>query len=63
MCLSCGRGDANDNHGNPANITARDIDAAAVAANIRPVDVARHIYDGVKAIEQKMSFLEALAQR
>jgi hypothetical protein len=61
--MTCKKGNPNDDHGNPASITARQIDAAAEASGLRPADVARRISDRVKALEQQMSLLESLAQR
>jgi hypothetical protein len=63
MCLSCGKGNPNDDHGDSANITAFDVDNAAIAAGLRPADVARNIHDGVKNAVHKMSLLESFTQR
>jgi hypothetical protein len=63
MCLTCDHGNPNDDHGNPATITAYDIDAAARAGRMRPADVARRIYDRTRALEQQMSLIERFAQR
>ncbi|MFC0864272.1 hypothetical protein ACFHYQ_18425 [Sphaerimonospora cavernae] len=34
MCLSCGCGEPDNDHGNPANITRQDLRLAAEAAEI-----------------------------
>ena len=43
MCVSCGCGRPNDNHGDQRNITIQDIDAAAQAANTTRSDVVQNI--------------------
>jgi hypothetical protein len=48
MCLSCGCGKPDDDHGNPKNITQQDLDEAAQAANISPEEAARNISEGHK---------------
>ena len=35
MCLTCGCGKPNDDHGNKANITMKDLQAAAKAGGVR----------------------------
>lgn len=62
MCLSCGCGKPNDDHGDPANITAQDLDRAAQAAKLHPLDAARNIHDGAQKLEQEMSIPERLLQ-
>jgi hypothetical protein len=39
MCVSCGCGVANDDHGDPRNITQEDLEAAAEAAGLDVEDV------------------------
>jgi hypothetical protein len=46
MCLSCGCGAPNDDHGDPANITAQDLQSAAQAADISPEQAAENIRSG-----------------
>lgn len=46
MCVSCGCGKLNDNHGDPRNITMDQIQQAASAANTSPEEVARNIQKG-----------------
>jgi hypothetical protein len=43
MCASCGCGVVNDDHGNPANITMKDLDQAAAAAGVSTEKVAQNI--------------------
>lgn len=43
MCMSCGCGQANDDHGDKRNITMNDLRSAAQAANIDVQTAARNI--------------------
>ena len=43
MCLSCGCHERYESHGDPANITLDDVNAAASAAGISPEEVAENI--------------------
>jgi hypothetical protein len=43
MCLSCGCGDAFDNHGDSRNITMREVDRAAQAAGTTRERVAQNL--------------------
>jgi hypothetical protein len=52
MCVSCGCGKLNDNHGDPRNITMDQIQQAASAANCSPEDVARNIQKGASQRNQ-----------
>ena len=45
MCMSCGCGKPNDDHGDQRNITQADLDRAAQAANISPDQAAQNIMD------------------
>lgn len=45
MCLSCGCGRPNDDHGDARNITQDDLDRAAQAANISRDQTAQNIMD------------------
>lgn len=47
MCVSCGCGQVNDNHGDRRNITMDDVRAAAQAANSDERTVAQNIQQGV----------------
>jgi hypothetical protein len=49
MCVSCGCGAPNDDHGDSRHITQSDIEAAAEAAEITQRDVAQNINGGVSA--------------
>lgn len=43
MCASCGCGQPNDDHGNPANITLTDVERAADAAGVTTKEAAENI--------------------
>jgi hypothetical protein len=43
VCMSCGCGAPNDNHGDKENITLADLDRAAQAANISRSEAAGNI--------------------
>lgn len=47
MCLSCGCGEPDNDHGNPDNITAPDMRRAADAAQISPQQAADNIRAGM----------------
>ena len=47
MCVSCGCGKLNDNHGDNRNITMDQIQQAASAAGQNPRDVASNISKSV----------------
>lgn len=49
MCLSCGCGEPNENHGNADHITQQDLDKAARAADITAKEAADNIRKGVSA--------------
>ena len=46
MCISCGCGTPNDDHGDPRNITLKDIDQAAQAAGTTRDRVLQNITEG-----------------
>jgi hypothetical protein len=48
MCLSCGCGMPNDDHGDPRNITMDDLKAAADAVGIEAEDAVANIVEGVE---------------
>jgi hypothetical protein len=48
MCLSCGCGQPNENHGNNDNITMADLEKAARASNITLEEAAENIQEGAK---------------
>ncbi len=45
MCLSCGCGEPNEQHGNPDHITLDDLKRAAKAAKIEPEEAADNIHE------------------
>jgi hypothetical protein len=47
MCVSCGCGKPDDDHGDRRNITIRDLNRAAEAAGTSPDKVAQNIMDGL----------------
>jgi hypothetical protein len=49
MCVSCGCGEPNADHGDSRNITMRDVEAAASAAGVNPSQVADNIKKEVPA--------------
>lgn len=53
MCMSCGCGAPNEDHGNPDNITLEDLKRAARAANIQPEQAADNIHDAAKDLKDK----------
>lgn len=48
MCLSCGCGQPNENHGNNDHITIADLEKAARASNITTEEAAENIQKGAK---------------
>ena len=53
MCLSCGCGQPNEKHGNPANITLDDLKKAAQAAGIETEQAADNIHAGAKKLKEE----------
>jgi hypothetical protein len=47
MCLSCGCGEPNEKHGDDRHITQDQINAAAQAAEITPMQAAQNIMNGM----------------
>ena len=47
MCISCGCGKPNDNHGNKDLITKDGLDKAAKAAGMSSEDAAKNIADSI----------------
>lgn len=47
MCVSCGCGQLNDDHGDQRNITLNDLRSAAQAADIDVQTAARNIQQGI----------------
>ena len=50
MCVSCGCGDLNNDHGDSRNITMSEIQQAAAAAGQSPEQVAQNIQ---RALQQR----------
>ena len=48
MCLSCGCGEPDDNHGDPRHITQEMLDAAAEAAEITAEEAANNIVQALQ---------------
>jgi len=52
MCVSCGCGKPNEQHGDPRNITMDQIQKAAQAINKQPQDVASNIQQSVSGMQR-----------
>lgn len=50
MCLSCGCGEANADHGDPRHITMEMLKRAAEAAEISAEEAAKNINETVKKV-------------
>ena len=48
MCVSCGCGRFNDDHGDPRNITMEELERAATAAGMSLDEVIEHIAKAAK---------------
>jgi len=48
MCASCGCGEPNEQHGDSRHITLDQIDQAATAADMSPMEVAQNIMQSVQ---------------
>ena len=53
MCLSCGCGEPNNDHGNPDNITLDDLRKAAKAANIDPEQAADNVHEAASQMKKE----------
>jgi hypothetical protein len=51
MCMNCGCGRPDDDKGNPANITAADLQKAADANDQTLRESAQHILEGVELVD------------
>jgi len=49
MCLSCGCGEPDDNHGDPRHITTEMLEEAAAAAEITVEEAANNITEALRA--------------
>jgi hypothetical protein len=48
MCLSCGCGKPNEQHGDQRHITMNDLEAAAKASDISTMQAAENIIEGLR---------------
>jgi hypothetical protein len=62
MCLNCGCGQPNEDHGNRDNITAKDLAAAAEANGQSLRESAQHIIETVELLESSGRDSRGLAQ-
>jgi hypothetical protein len=62
MCLNCGCGQPNEDHGNPANITAQDLEAAGAANGQSLRESAQHIIEAVELLQSSARGSRGLAQ-
>ena len=49
MCLSCGCGEPNEDHGDPRHITLGKLEEAAQAGDITPEQAAQNIVEGLES--------------
>jgi hypothetical protein len=62
MCLNCGCGKPNEDHGNSANITADDLRRASEANDQSLRESAQHIVEAVEQLEASRRDDQGLAQ-
>jgi hypothetical protein len=62
MCLNCGCGEPNEDHGNPANITAEDLRRAGEANDQSLRESAQHIVETVERLDASDRDHHGLAQ-
>lgn len=62
MCLNCGCGQPNEDHGNPANITAEDLRRAGAANDQSMRESAQHIVETVELLDASNRDHQGLAQ-
>ena len=53
MCMSCGCGKPNDNHGDSRNITQHDLNDAAEAAGISTTQVVQNIVNAYQQFSER----------
>ena len=53
MCLSCGCGEPDDNHGDPRHITTEMLEAAAEAAEITTEEAANNIVQALQPAQSE----------
>jgi hypothetical protein len=61
MCLNCGCGQPDEDHGNPANITADDLRAAGDANGQSLRESTQHIVEAVELLESSVGSTGGLA--
>jgi hypothetical protein len=54
MCLDCGCGQPNDDHGDPRHITMQEIEDAAKASGISPREAVQNIQHGFQQAQAGM---------
>jgi hypothetical protein len=62
MCMNCGCGRPNDDNGNPANITAADLQKAARANDQSLREAAQHILETVELLNAGRGDSSGLAE-
>lgn len=62
MCMNCGCGQPNEDHGNPANITAEELRRAGDANGQSLRESAQHIVETVELVDASSRGQESLAQ-
>ncbi len=62
MCMNCGCGQPNEDHGNPANITADELARAGEANGQSLCESAQHIVETVELLQGSNSGEEGLAK-
>jgi hypothetical protein len=62
MCMNCGCGQPNEDHGNPANITAADLQRAGEANDQSLRESAQHIIETVELLDASSREHQGLAQ-
>ena len=62
MCLNCGCGQPNEDHGKPANITADDLRRAGEANDQSLRESAQHIVETVELLDASSRSDQGLAQ-
>ena len=62
MCMNCGCGQPNEDHGNPANITAQDLQRAGDANGQSLRESAQHIVETVDLLDTSRRADRGLAE-
>ena len=62
MCMNCGCGQPNEDHGSPANITAADLQRAGEANGQSLRESAQHILETVELLQSSNRPSQGLAQ-